>query len=158
MRKALVDLAELSTLDARYRSTPPVPHRNLVRTALVAVDDRTSSSRRAKARDYIRHLEQVLQESPDTPINLSDLARLLNLERTHCCRVIREITGKLYTDWIREIRIKRARSLLLHPGLSITDVSLAVGYTDLTTFARNFRKESGMSPRAFRQQQLDNQA
>jgi two-component system, response regulator YesN len=153
MRKLVVEPVKSGGPGRQGCGLPPV-----LKSAMYVVSDVGDSvpslSRRARIRHSIGCLELVLLESPDIPISLADLANLLHLERTYCCRVIREITGKLFTEWIRDIRMRRARSLLLLPGLSITEISLAVGYTDLTTFSRNFRKESGMSPRTFRQLKL----
>jgi len=154
MPKIFVELAKRRGQDWPRASTPLAALKSVMCFASVDNNAGGTTSRRDRIYHSIRCLERVLFESPDITITLSDLASLLNLERTHCCRVIREVTGKLFTDWIREIRIQRARSLLLLPGLSITEVSLAVGYADLTTFGRNFRKECGMSPKAFRQMQL----
>lgn len=106
--------------------------------------------RRAKTREYIHRLEEILRESPHLPLNLSDLASILDLEKTYCCKIFREIIGKSFSEWIRGIRIDHARDLLLLDDHTITYVSLASGFGDITTFERNFRKVLGLSPRLFR--------
>jgi transcriptional regulator GlxA family with amidase domain len=48
------------------------------------------------------------------------------------------------------MRIRRASQLLREKGRTIDSVALAVGYGDLTTFERAFKKSSGIAPRAYR--------
>lgn len=108
-------------------------------------------SRRVRMRVYIKQLEEVLSESPHVPFTLADMASILNLERTYCCKVFREVAGKSFSDWLSNIRIGYAKTLLLIEGLTVTDISSASGFNDITTFERNFRKRVGVSPRTFRQ-------
>lgn len=155
MRRSLVEPKRSHRQDAQSQVVPLLTLQTIVQPATTSVElGCEGPDRRAKIRSRIQSLETILRESPDFHVSLARVAAVLNLERTYCCRVIREITGKTFTDWIRKIRIERARILLLQEK-SITEVSFAVGYTDLTTFGRNFRREFGMSPRAFRQLMID---
>lgn len=124
--------------------------RKVVRSASATNPNQQRASRRERAKQYIHRLEALLRERPHTPISLSDIAHILNLERTYCSKVFREISGTSFSEWIRRLRIEQAQALLRLDTHSITDVCLAVGYTDLTTFERNFRKELGTSPTSFR--------
>jgi AraC-like DNA-binding protein len=103
----------------------------------------------------IARLALVLEDYPDLPLTLTDVAGLLLLERTYCCRVFQQQTGMSFSGWLRKIRIGKAKKLLRVPGNSITAVSHAVGYSDVTTFERNFRKELGLSPSTYRQGKAD---
>jgi AraC-like DNA-binding protein len=111
-------------------------------------------ARRARVRLAIKNIEDLLRKAPDSAFDLPTLARLLNLEPTHSSRVLREVTGKSYSSWIRDIRIELAKDLLLLAGCSVTAVAHAVGYVDITTFERNFRKVVGMSPMEFRKKSI----
>jgi YesN/AraC family two-component response regulator len=88
----------------------------------------------------------VLSESPHLPVTLSDLAYILGLERTYCCKVFQQFTGISFSRWIRGIRIAHAQHLLDVGKYMVTDVAHPVGYGDITTFERNFRKEAGTCP------------
>jgi AraC-like DNA-binding protein len=127
--------------------------REIERIRLLAEAPREGISKREKAAQCIEFLELAIRRSPTLDVTLSDLACLLNLERTYCSRFFRTITGKSFSNWIREIRISLAREFLLFGRHSITQVSLTVGYSDITTFERNFRKETGMSPTSFRRRE-----
>jgi two-component system, response regulator YesN len=58
--------------------------------------------------------------------------------------------GLGFADWNARIRVEQAKNLLLAIDLSVTAVAASVGYTDVTTFARVFRRLERMSPREFR--------
>lgn len=101
--------------------------------------------------ERIRRLEAALGEHPHLPLSLDDAADILGLHRNYCCRVFRKELGNPFSAWRREIRIAAAKRFLESTDLSITGVGAAVGYRDLTTFERNFRKSVGTSPSEYRQ-------
>lgn len=107
-------------------------------------------SRRRKIVNDIERFRKNLEQSPHVALSLSDMARMLSLERTYCCRLFRDLTGECFMAWSRRIRIEKAKELLRESTSTITDIAHAVGYSDITTFARNFRRMLGVSPTRFR--------
>jgi AraC-like DNA-binding protein len=105
--------------------------------------------RRTRNREYVRQLELILEASPHIPVSLSTLANILDLERTYCSKAFQEIAGESFSSWIRRIRIAHAVTLLRSGAHTVTYVAHAVGYADITTLERNFRKETGSCPRSF---------
>jgi AraC-like DNA-binding protein len=77
-------------------------------------------------------------------------ARLASLEATYFSKQFRRVTGSTYKAWNVQIRIDAAKRLLATTNLKVSAVGAAVGYDDVTTFERNFRRCSGVSPSAFR--------
>ena len=105
------------------------------------------------------HLEQelVLQvfrfiEDNYRDGELSDLARAKRCDLYHLSRLIKSATGKTYTELVQEKRLKQAVYLLVNTNLSITDISLDVGYSNFSYFYRIFKKKYGLSPKEFRRQ------
>ncbi|MFL5616374.1 MAG: AraC family transcriptional regulator [Gemmatimonadaceae bacterium] len=65
-----------------------------------------------------------------------------------------ESEGMSMTEFVREERLKRARSMLLSPrfaGRRIAEVAYEVGFNDLSYFNRSFRRRFGVSPREVRE-------
>jgi hypothetical protein len=58
--------------------------------------------------------------------------------------------GIRFSEWCRRIRVERAKTLLCGEHRSVLAVALAVGYKDITTFERNFRRCEQLSPAEFR--------
>ena len=98
----------------------------------------------------IDELELYLERNLHQRLSLADAAYVLGLERTYCSRVFRDCTGMPYSQWDREIRIRIAKVHLVDTDARIGAIGLAVGYDDLTTFERNFRRSAGTSPKQFR--------
>jgi AraC-like DNA-binding protein len=89
------------------------------------------------------------KSNPSKRCTLQVAASAAGLERTYFSRYFQDVTGMAFRSWERSLRIDRAKVLLLTP-LKISDVALAVGYSDVTTLERNFRRCEGMSPREWR--------
>lgn len=69
----------------------------------------------------------------------------------HFGRVFRKIMGCSPQDFIIRARIARARQLLLETGLSVKEISAAIGYTSQFFFSRQFKSITGKSPSEFRE-------
>jgi AraC-like DNA-binding protein len=93
--------------------------------------------RRAKDlidREYARHL--------DVPA----LAREAHASTAHFSRSFKSAFGETPHQYLRRRRIERAKELLRGTELSVTRVSLEVGYRSLGSFSSAFRKLVGQSP------------
>jgi AraC-like DNA-binding protein len=121
-----------------------------IRAAVQARETTARYSRRARVAECIRQLELRLREQPSLPMSSADLTSLFSMERTYCSRVFRLVCGRSFTTWFRSIRIQQAKHLLCFTNMPIGEISRSVGYSDLTTFERNFRKEVGVCPEGYR--------
>ena len=97
----------------------------------------------------IRLLRWV-KENLSRPLSLAEAAYLVGLERTYFSRFFRDTVGCTFSDWSRGLRIEKAKILLRRRGPTIFSVAISVGYSEITTFERAFKKETGLSPRAYR--------
>jgi transcriptional regulator GlxA family with amidase domain len=84
---------------------------------------------------------------------LAEVASVAGLERTYFCKYFQWSVGVSYSEWSRSIRIAHAKELLVTSISTITRIASAVGYSDVTTFERNFRRSAGLSPRQYRQRE-----
>jgi AraC family transcriptional regulator len=84
------------------------------------------------------------------PLSLSDIAKSAILSRFHFCRVFRDATGVSPGRFLSAVRIYQAKRLLVSTSLSVTDISLAVGYNSLGSFTNRFTESVGASPTRFR--------
>jgi AraC family transcriptional regulator len=91
-------------------------------------------------------MDASLTRSPSLP----DLARLVRLSPFHFCRAFKASTGEPPHRWLQRRRLEKAKLLLQDSDLSILDVGAAVGYEDPSHFSKLFRREAGLTPRAYR--------
>jgi AraC-like DNA-binding protein len=60
------------------------------------------------------------------------------------------VHGVSYTDLLAQVRLRRAADWLEHTEKPVVDIALDLGYTDPSNFTRAFRRQTGVSPKAFR--------
>jgi AraC-like DNA-binding protein len=82
-------------------------------------------------------------------ISIEAMARQLGYHRTHLSKLFKQHTGLSPMNFLLNIRMERAKSLLLQP-LTVEQVASSVGYRDALYFSKQFRKYFGMSPTQYR--------
>lgn len=83
-----------------------------------------------------------------------EFARQLSVHVNHLNRSLKEITGKTTSQLIRERVIREAKALLMHTDWNISEIASCLGFEELAHFINYFRKDTLMSPKAFRQNQF----
>ena len=68
----------------------------------------------------------------------------------HLHRIFTAYTGVTMSDYIRELRLKRAGYKLRMGAVDITEVALAAGYQTHAAFGKAFKRQYGLSPSEFR--------
>lgn len=104
-------------------------------------DSRLSSPVLTELRDYI-------EASIATPIAVTDLARLAHRSPYHFMRTFALTTGMKPHQYVRAIRMERAKAALLQ-GASVRATARSVGYVPGHSFRRAFHQYFGMHPSAF---------
>ena len=93
---------------------------------------------------------QFLDSKVGEPLRLSEAARIVNLSEGAFSRFFRLHTGKTFPEFVNELRIGRACTLLLEDDMNITEIAYECGFINLSNFNRQFLKLKGLSPREFR--------
>lgn len=96
-----------------------------------------------------RVVAAVLRD-PAHPWTLEELARLAHLSRSSLGERFREALATSPLQFVREVRMRRARELLADADHSVTHVAFAVGYGSVAAFSRAFTAVHGMTPRCWR--------
>lgn len=87
-----------------------------------------------------------------THLSLTGLAACFNYSERHMSRLIKESAGLSFSEMIRELKIHKAADLLKNPDISIAEIVECVGYSDLSSFYRTFKKYYGATPIEYRNQ------
>ncbi|NOU92660.1 helix-turn-helix domain-containing protein [Paenibacillus sp. LMG 31456] len=87
-------------------------------------------------------------------LSLDLLADKLNMSVAYLSVYIKEKTGVNFSEHINAVRIRKAKELLALNELSVQDISSLIGYRNVTSFIRMFKKMTGMPPGEFRRNQL----
>jgi transcriptional regulator GlxA family with amidase domain len=61
-------------------------------------------------------------------------------------RLFREATGRTFAQYVADLRVERAKTLLADPSMSLQQIACAAGFTSIAQFKAAFRKRVGKSP------------
>lgn len=87
-----------------------------------------------------------MQEHLNEPFDLERLAHHVCLSKFHFLRVFKQATGLTPQAYYQEIRFNRACELLVQKGLRVQDIAWELGFSEVGSFSKFFKKYSGQSP------------
>ena len=97
-----------------------------------------------------RVITAYVEEHLAEQISLATLAGLVSLSPYHFCRAFRQSFGTPPHRYHCSHRIERARTLLAESASPVTEIGLAVGFHETSSFTTAFRKATGQTPTAYR--------
>ena len=100
--------------------------------------------------DIVEILRRYIREHIHEELGRNELANLVYLNPDYLSHVFREKVGMSLVDFITAERMKKAKELLSTTDLSIRDIALAVGYSNISYFSRQFKRSQGKTPLEFR--------
>lgn len=100
-------------------------------------------------------IEKYLMENYRAPIGLSDLAKHLHLSEVYLSKIFKQMFGKNFHDYLKGIRLEAAKEDLIYfENRRILQVAIENGFPNISSFNNIFKKSTGLTPQAFRSQQL----
>ena len=96
---------------------------------------------------FLQKVAKAVRDNLANPdFSVGDLAGEVAMSRTLLYEKTRKLLGMAPNDFIREMRMKQAKALLEEGSLSVTDVAVACGFSDVRYFSTVFKKYYGVSP------------
>ncbi len=133
---AIVSKGILGTTETRARIEAALAHRRLLG---------------ASARQVVRRAALYIDHHHVEPITREDVAREVAISSDYLTDCFRQELGVTPMTFLTRCRIRHARELLETSDEQVTTIALVVGFSDASHFTRTFRREVGVSPRAYRQ-------
>jgi AraC family transcriptional regulator len=97
-----------------------------------------------------RSVAAYIEEHLAEPIPLEALAKLVRLSTYYFCRAFKQSFGIPPHRYHINRRIERAKALLAAPGRSVTEIALALGFCETSSFSAAFRQSTGITPTDYR--------
>ncbi len=98
----------------------------------------------------LKRLHQYVEQSYSEPIPLKKAAGIAALESSYFSTYFRAKVGITFTEWLRQVRIEKAMALMKASDFSITHIAYEVGFGDLRTLERAFKKHTLTTPMEFK--------
>ena len=105
---------------------------------------------RSNGREPIARVQAHLREHLAAAVSVPELASMAGFSSSHFSARFRAVTGFSVTEYVKRLRMARARQLLITSDHTVAEIAAAVGYPDPFYFSRHFGAVNGVSPRAFR--------
>jgi len=111
---------------------------------LIRADARTIES--SDQRLFKRAVEVIENSMKDPSFGVEEMAKEIGMSRANLNRKIKAITGLPPSELIRNIRLRKAATLLLHRADSVSQIGFIVGFDDHSYFSKLFKKQFGVPP------------
>ena len=133
--KNLIDLRK--RLHERYASLENLP--------------KTSDKYIQKEDEFMIKIRQAMETNlDDDEFGISQLCSELAVSHAQLYRKFKSLSNKTIADYLKSLRLHKARELLLTTSLNVSEVTYIVGFKNISHFSREFTHEFGKSPSKFR--------
>ncbi len=97
-------------------------------------------------REKVTKAREILIQQIGEPITIKELSRKVAMNECYLKKGFKEMFGTTIFDFYQSQRMEHARFLLYEKGLSVTEVSLLLGYSSISHFSTAFKKHTGLKP------------
>lgn len=102
--------------------------------------------------DSVQTMRSLVKQYYARPLQLTDIAERLHLNPVYLGQLFKKETGQTFSQYLADWRITQAKVLLRQGQLDIGLIAETVGYQNNGYFYKVFKKQVGVSPRTFREQ------
>ncbi len=100
--------------------------------------------------EIIQRAARYINENYNKNISLSDTASFVGMSSTYFSKKFKDVTGFGFKEYILNIRMKKACTLLLETKLPVTEIAYETGFNDSNYFGDVFKRIKGISPLKYR--------
>ena len=120
---------------------------------VLTVADEAINSLIAADRNYspvVKKVIDYINANYDEPIALKGIADGLNMNAVYLGQLFKNETGELFTTYLNNMRVEKAKKLLLTTKMNVSDIGMEIGYSSNNHFFQVFKKMTGLTPTEFR--------
>lgn len=100
----------------------------------------------------LKNMISFLNDNYSDKLKLEEIAHAGGVGKTGCCTIFKRYINKTPTEYLTELRLRKAIELLKNTDMTVLEISYAVGFSSASYFAETFRKFYGRPPKAYRKQ------
>lgn len=129
---------------------PDVSAEEIVLELLDEVAPTKGVGRESTAPEWLQCIVDLLHDRYCESVRVTDLAELAGVHPVHAARVFRRHLGCTIGEYIRTLRIERARMALADEDRPLSAIAFATGFSDQAHFTRRFKESIGLPPGEYR--------
>lgn len=145
--------AELSEKKLEWREAAKAYLSMLLITVSRYVGNTIKSIPTAKSKEWCPVSTAILAVSEsfsDSNLTLESIADTMYISQSHLSRLFKRFTGETFTEYLKNVRLTHACSLLRETDLTVDEIAKQCGLRDLPSFYRAFNSYKGMTPNQYR--------
>lgn len=107
--------------------------------------------REARDADRTERLRRYVRDNYDDPaFCLQKTADEFSMSPSNLSHQFKSAQGVTFAEYVKGLRLEKAKRLLSHTGMPVSEIVRDVGYTNASSFVRTFRESTAMTPTQFR--------
>ncbi len=99
----------------------------------------------------IYHIGKYVVVHVDEHLTLEDISKGVFLNKSYISHVFKKVAGINFVDFMTDVKIDRAKILLMDEERKIWEVAATIGYHDAEYFSKVFKNKTGLSPSQYRE-------
>ena len=99
--------------------------------------------------EYVNKAIGYIKSNYGYPIQVSDLARYIGIDRTYLYRIFFASESMSPKQYLMQVRINAAKKMLLSGAYTVGETALSCGFSDASSFCSRFKRCTGMTPKEF---------
>ncbi len=99
---------------------------------------------------FVQTVDAYLEQRYGEPVTLDEIALYMNMDKFSLCRRYMKESKMTVMNKLKQLRIRKAKSILLYSDYSVEEVGNMCGFDSASYFIKIFREETGISPGKYR--------
>lgn len=95
--------------------------------------------------NHIVSLINYINANLGKPISLNSAAKHVNLSKEYTASLFKKETGQTFCEYLNNVRLESAKSLLVTSNLSLYEIALSTGFENYNYFSRLFKRKFGIT-------------
>ena len=105
---------------------------------------------KGKGHVMVKKFFQLLEENYHKNLSVNEYADMLAVTPNHLTQTVNRLTGKPSSQIVKSKLVLEIKRLLVHTNLTVTEIAIALNFSDQSYFAKFFKRETGESPLQYR--------
>lgn len=119
-----------------------------------AIQDPLADRKKGK-QQIVAEIEKIIQTQYASSLTIESIAKTMHFTPNYIGMVFKTVRGMGINRYLMNVRMENAQRLLRESDLSVGDIALQCGYENVTYFHSCFKKETGITPNEYRNQEQE---
>ncbi|MCJ7840484.1 response regulator [Lederbergia sp. NSJ-179] len=122
----------------------------MVKQALLRLTNRIFHLHFSSQQDRIDVAKKYIDLHYKEQLTLEDVSEFVQLSPPYFSKLFKTRTNRSFIEYVTEVRVNKAKELLVNPDVNVKEICFDVGYKDPNYFSRVFKKVTGLSPSEYK--------